>query len=342
MSGNWAKGAAYGAAGGPVGAALGAGIGGLQDVFGSGRDGGANYAPQHGGFTGPGYGTPNSPGFDANGLATGQGQNGYGPDGKPLPPPPDPRNQAFNLGGDPNYAADQRNKLQGMGVAWSGIQGPSNPGINYGEANGYANLGNDARIGQADALGLMRDAAMGNAPSVAQLQQQRGMQDAMASQLSLAAGARGASGLAQAGYNAAGNVAALQRGGAMDNSMLRAGEQAQARGAYMGGVTGIRGQDLGFYGQSSNNAQEAGRQGLGYGQLGLGYRQLGLQGQLGMENLAQGVDNAQLNARMGYYGANDTAFANAQKINQESRANDIKTVGTVVDGVGQLGKWAGA
>ncbi len=223
----------------------------------------------------------------------------------------DDRANAFQYGGRPGAAAADMDRYRNMGRAWSGLQSPGN---DYGQANGYAGMGDQARGSQQDALGMMRDAAMGNAPSVAQLQQQRGMQDAMSSQLALAAGARGASGLAQAGYNAAGNVAALQRGGAMDASMLRANEMANARGAYGQMGTAMRGQDLGFYGQASNNAQSN-------GQLGLGYRQLGLQGQLGFENLGQGVAGSQMNGQMGLYGANDANFNAQQARNNQSQAN---------------------
>jgi hypothetical protein len=67
-------------------------------------------------------------------------------------------------------------------------------------------LGDQSRGAQYDALGMMRDAALGNRPSVAQLQMQQGLDDAVRSQQALASSARGQAALAQAQYNQAANT----------------------------------------------------------------------------------------------------------------------------------------
>ncbi len=321
--GSAAQGAAYGSVAGPIGAAGGAVVGTLQGLFGSGQDGGPNYAPQHGGFSGPGYGQPGSPGFDANGLP--YDQNNPAPGGGTM----DARGNAFQWQGQPGGAAADAARYQGMGQQWGGINGSND----YSTAAEAAGMGNQARGSQADALNMMQGAANGNTPSFAEIQQRQGMDNAMGSQLAMAAGARGASGLAQANYNAAGNVAGLQRQAATQGSELRAQEMANARGAYGQMATGMRGQDLGFFNQFSQNAQAN-------GQLGLGYRQLGAQTQLGYEGMGYNVNNAQYGGQQAQYGANQAAFDAQQQRNNQAQANANQNYATAVNGVGTVVKAA--
>jgi hypothetical protein len=80
-------------------------------------------------------------------------------------------------------------------------------------------------------VGLLRGAAEGTAPSVAAVQQQQGLEEAMRSQMAMAARARGAQrslGLRSAGMN----VAQMQQQGVQNAAMLRAQEMAVARNAY--------------------------------------------------------------------------------------------------------------
>ncbi len=239
---------------------------------------------------------------------------------------------------NPNYKPNAYNP-----GAWGGTNGAGDAdvGMFRGVANGYANLRDpgtdwsgangymangadargmsmDARGSQQDALGMMQSAAQGNAPSVAQIQQQQGMNNAMASQLSLAAGARGASGLAQAGYTAAGNVAGLQGQAATQGGMLRAGEMAQARGAYGDLSSGMRGQDLGQQGQDLANAGLMDARAQFGSNMGLNYRQLGMQGQLAYDQMGNQIRGAQ----MGQY--------------QNSEANRLQQFGI------QMGRDAGS
>lgn len=159
-----------------------------------------------------------------------------------------------NYGG--SYAASQAEaaRLRGVGDLYQGM------GL------GSWDQGQGSRGSQQDALSLMQSAAYGNAPSVAAMQQQQGLNAAIASQQAMAAGARGPGGLAMGQYNAAANTGALQQGSIGQAAMLRAQEMAQARGAYGELAGGIRAQDI--------------ASAIGQGQMGLGYEGIGQRAQL--------------------------------------------------------------
>lgn len=186
----------------------------------------------------------------------------------------------------------------GAAANYGGGQAAYNNEVNrqQGNANDYRSmaagsygLSGQARGQQQDALGMMRQAALGNAPSVAAIQQKQGMESALRGQQAMAAGARGSAGLAGAQYNAAMNAGALQQSAVGQASQLRAGEMAQARDAYGNMTNSIRGQDIGQAGQQ--------------GQLGLGYEnvlqntQLGqMHGQQAAASLAEKSWEAQMAA----------------------------------------------
>lgn len=97
---------------------------------------------------------------------------------------------------------------------------------------------------QLGLVGALQRRASGQAPSVAELQLRRGMDDAIAAQMATAASARGISpGLAQ--RLAADGIAQVQSRTNMDAALLRAGEQARAEEALGGVLSGARGQDIG-------------------------------------------------------------------------------------------------
>lgn len=106
-----------------------------------------------------------------------------------------------------------------------------------------SNRENQARGNQLEALGMMRSAALGEAPSVAQNQLFAGLNQANAQQAASAAGARGAGALANAQTNAAANVAAAGQQTNQQAAMLRAQEMAEARGAFGGMTNNLRGAD---------------------------------------------------------------------------------------------------
>ncbi len=144
-------------------------------------------------------------------------------------------------------------------------------------------LGDESRGSQMDALGLMRQAALGETPSVAQLQMQQGLDQAVRNQAAMAGSARGMSALALAQQNAASNTAMLNQQTAMDQSILRAQEMDAARGAYGGMATGIRGLD------EQRSATQAG--------LEAQQRGLNDQYQLGMYGQAAGLMQSQVQAQ---------------------------------------------
>lgn len=158
--------------------------------------------------------------------------------------------QATQYGGSPEA---QQSELARMG----GLAGGYETGFGNSMADRMA-----ARGSQNNALDLMRNAAEGNAPSVAEIQQREGLNAAMRNQQALAGGARGAAGLAGAQYGAAQNTAMMQQQGIGQASALRAGEMANARGAYGQMGLGMGAQDLsaaGLYGQQAMGFENLGQ-----------------------------------------------------------------------------------
>lgn len=135
--------------------------------------------------------------------------------------------------------AEQAQGRQGVNVFGAGMD-PSR-----------ANEG-QSRNQQGQALGLLQNAAMGNAPSQAQIVGRQQTQAALASQRAMAASARGPQAMALAQQNAAQNTAATQSaiGG---QTMANSAAEAQAnRGAYFAGASGMRASDLGAQQQMAN------------------------------------------------------------------------------------------
>lgn len=174
-----------------------------------------------------------------------------------------------NMGQDgKNNAMAQANYAQGQMQANRGPQATENGLLANREAQG--------RGYQMDSLGMARQAAMGNAPSVAARQMQAGLDSAVAGQQSGMGSARGAAGLALAGSNANANVANLQNQTFNQASQLRAQEMAQARGQYQAGSDALRQADQGRLqmgnqmGQFNANLNDQYK--FGMGQLGQGFQ----------------------------------------------------------------------
>lgn len=135
-------------------------------------------------------------------------------------------------------------------------QGRSAAQINGQAAGQMRDYGLQTRGQQNDALGLMQAAALGQAPSAAQIQLQQGRDAAMQNYASQAASVRGG------GANlAAAQMAAQRQSGEMmgqanqQAAQLRAQEMAQARGAYAGAAAQQRAQDLQAQGLDFQSAQ---------------------------------------------------------------------------------------
>ena len=126
--------------------------------------------------------------------------------------------------------------------------------IGYNPANGP---GYGQTPDQTSGLGLAKMAAMGQAPSAAEVQQRAGIDQAQRAAASTAASTRGAFGLAGAQRSAAGQQAGLAQQAVNSSAQLRAQEQATARGQYMDASAQARAQALQASGMSleAANAQ---------------------------------------------------------------------------------------
>ncbi len=97
---------------------------------------------------------------------------------------------------------------------------------------------------QMEALGLMRGAALGQAPSAAEIQMQMGIDEAIQAQQAAANAARGGAGAQMRAQRlAAQQGAAMQQQGIRQAAMLRAQEMAQARQGFLAGAGQARTQD---------------------------------------------------------------------------------------------------
>jgi hypothetical protein len=199
---------------------------------------------------------------------------------------------------------------------------------------------------QNQALGLMQGAAMGNAPSAAQLQLQQGMEQGLGQQASMAASARGGTGATMAAQRnaqfAGANLAAQTN---QQQAILRAQEMAAARGEYATGVGTAMG--LGYQG-----AQIAG---------GMATSQAQLQQQVAISNVAaelnsRQIDDAQITNMLSQMFNIDTrtmegqmlleqlkqqAYQQAEALNQATAtgnaANQMQFTGAVLGGLSSMG-----
>ncbi len=192
-------------------------------------------------------------------------------------------------GGNPMSPREHYNEGSRLGGA---AAGQAHEGWDYMMANGPGQGQENQELSdlefgtrqydQAGAMQLQREAAMGQAPSEAAYMMQRGLDQGLASQQAQMGGARGAAGLALAGGNAMANSANMQNQAFTNAGQLRAGEMAQARGAYGDMANQMRAQDQSRLGQGNAMSQfnagqrgqfgaSAGNVGAAYGNVGLGY-----------------------------------------------------------------------
>lgn len=121
------------------------------------------------------------------------------------------------------------------------------------ERAAYAQIANadtaQSRGQMGDAVGLLRDAAYGNAPSAAQIQANQATSQGISQMYNMAAMA---SGNPAAFGNVSMTAANMQAQNAANNAALRAQEMQQARMAYLQGSDAFRAQDMTM---ASNQAQ---------------------------------------------------------------------------------------
>lgn len=192
-------------------------------------------------------------------------------------------------------------------------------------------LGMQSRGQSADALGLMRDAAYGRAPSAAQLQMGQGVNDSIAAQMAMANSARGGGGnIALAQRQAASQGAAMQQQGVAQSAQLRAQEMAQARGAYSQAAVSQRAQDLQAQGLDAQSAMQQAA-------LEDAQRARNDQYQLGYEGLGASAVNNQLSADTARYGADKGVSIAQSQQNAQTAGATMATVGTVLGGLAMSG-----
>lgn len=199
-----------------------------------------------------------------------------------------------------------------------------NMGNQYRNANNWSEFAQpsfdqaqDMRAQQMGALGLQRDAATGNAPSQAEMLAHKQIQDSIASQMSMAASARGG----PAAQAAAMRQAQMYGSGAQQQGIMgiqagRANEMAQARDAYMSGASGMRGGDL-------NTANMR-------GQFGLSQAAENNRNRMGYETLGQNVATSQMNANSGnntMLSNNDQFWAGMKNKNVQDKYSQVMSMG---------------
>lgn len=217
---------------------------------------------------------------------------------------------AFEYGGGQGRAAAQEGTYRNLGAAAQDRQAAQ---ADYTAANADRGLAAAMRGEQLGALDLQRQAAQGNAPSVAAIQMQAGLDQQMRGQESMRASARGAAGVAMADYGAAANTAAAQQQTVQQMGALRAQEMATARDAYMGGASGIRGQDYQGAGQAAEMAQFQTAQQMAQ-------REANDRREAAMYAAAEGVAQTQMQGQLQQQGAMQTGYQEAQRLKQASEA----------------------
>ncbi len=125
----------------------------------------------------------------------------------------------------------------------------------YNSTRRWEDLAGTTRGQQGAAAGLMMDRATGVAPSIAQQQADRQMQQAQAAQASQLASARGAGGLALAQQNAANNVAGMQGQISGQAQINAAQERMQAEQAAYNAFSGMRQGDTSAANDQAQRAQ---------------------------------------------------------------------------------------
>jgi hypothetical protein len=212
---------------------------------------------------------------------------------------------AYQYGGAPGGADEAANRYQQQGAA---AQNRMASQADYGNANQYQAGGVQDRAQQQNALQLQQQAAMGNAPSRAELLGRQQSDAAASAQNSLAASARGPAAMALAQQNAAANTAGAQANIANSAMAQRADEMAQARNAYGAAASALRGSDLASQQQAAQQSQyNAGLQAQ--------QRAQNDQYQLGMTQAEQNVRAQQLGAQENQQALNSANYNAVQGIN---------------------------
>lgn len=189
---------------------------------------------------------------------------------------------------DPQQSINNQS-LNGSLANMSGNRGPQS-------VENYAlnDKANGSREQQLRALGQMRDAAQGGAPSAAGFQTRQGMNDIMGSRAGAVGGARGLAGLTGAQMGSADQAGGMASNVASAGGMGRSKEIGDAIGMYGSNAGAMRDQDIARLGSSDQNSKFNAQNDTSWK---LGNANLAAQqGQLGVAQ--QGTDNAWMEASM--------------------------------------------
>lgn len=193
---------------------------------------------------------------------------------------------------------------------------------NYAQADADRARGLQARQGQLMLADGQRARAMGQVPSIAQMQADRQMSQAQAAQGAQQASARGAAGLALAGQAAAGNLANAQGAISGQAQINAANERMQAEQAAQQAYGNIRGGDMASQNQAANQSQfQAGMRQTNRDandQRAMGYEQMGLQARLG-----------EMQARTSNQGTLANAYSAANIANQQTADRNAQGKGLI-------------
>lgn len=211
--------------------------------------------------------------------------------------------------------------------------------IDYAQANRDRAAGLQAREGLSRMASQAEQRASGQVRSIAQMQADRQMGQAMAQQASMAASARGPAALALAQQGAANNTATAAGSISGQAQINAASERQAAEAAAMGAYGQMRQGDLGSQAQSA-------QQSLAQAQMNAAQRQQNDQYQMATEQAAYGVRGTQLQGGMAREGQAAASRAQADAINagvaaQNAQTNQRNAEGFIGAITGPLTKAAG-
>ncbi|MBX3198236.1 MAG: hypothetical protein KF894_08835 [Labilithrix sp.] len=260
---------------------------------------GKGLGPALGYFTGVGKVKRQAGGFYD---PTGERQTGYDANAS---------NWAGYKGGLRDYSANlasERNRVENRAAFQA----------DYGQAHDDRARGLEARSGAVSMADMIAARARGETPSIAQMQADRQMGQAVASQNAQAASARGNAGRALAAQNAAGNIAGAQSSISNSAQINAAQERERAEANAVGAYQGIRQGDQsaeGLAGQRSQfNTQMQQHNRDANDSRAMGYEQLDSQAQ-----------QAQLGAKMQQQGQLAGSHANAEGQNAQNARQNAST-----------------
>lgn len=226
-------------------------------------------------------------------------------------------------------AQQARDRYRALGDPRDGLV-EKNPAValQFGKAEANEAQSLASRGQQTDALGQLRNAAQGNAPSEAAVLGNavagQSIQDAMRAQ----GGARTAAAQGAAGSNAIRGMQATQQAGIGGYAGMRSGEIGSSLDQYNSGAGAIRTQDYGNQGLAQQRADEIAKNELAN-------RDLQQRRQMGYERLAYGAtaDDLANNVRM--EGLATQSYLGQKQREADSKANNMADAGAAMSVVGK-------